>query len=146
MLSAKNGDTVRVHYTGKLEDGTIFDTSARREPLQFTLGERSLIRGFEQAVVGMAVGESKQVRIAADQAYGAHREDLVFEVERGVLPPNVEPTVGQRLEYRQKDGTPVPLTVTDVSDSTVTLDSNHPLAGKDLTFDLELVEIVGADS
>jgi peptidylprolyl isomerase len=146
MVRAKNGDTVRVHYTGKLEDGSVFDTSAGREPLRFAVGERSLIPGFEQAVVGMAVGESKTVEIASDRAYGPHRDDLVFEVERGALPPNVEPAVGQRFEYRPKDGTPVPLTLTDVSGSTVTLDSNHPLAGKDLTFDLELVEIVGADS
>ncbi len=146
MVRAKNGDTVRVHYTGKLEDGTIFDTSAGRDPLEFTLGERSLIRGFELAVVGMGVGESKTVEIAQDQAYGPHREDRVFEVQRGVLPPDVEPAVGQRFEYRQKDGTPLPLTVTDVSGTTVTLDSNHPLAGKDLTFDLKLVEIVGEDS
>lgn len=146
MVRAKNGDTVRVHYTGKLEDGSVFDTSARREPLQFTLGERSLIRGFEQAVVGMAVGESKTVEIAPDQAYGPRREDLVVEVERDVLPPDVEPAVGQRLEYSRPNGTPIPLTVTNVSESTVTLDSNHPLAGKGLTFDLELVEIIGVVS
>lgn len=145
MQKAKNGDTVRVHYTGKLEDGTVFDNSAAREALQFTLGERSLIPGFEQAVVGMSVGESKEATIASDEAYGPHRKDLVYEVERSALPSDLEPAVGQRLEYRQKDGTPTPLTVIDVSDARVTLDANHPLAGKDLTFDLKLVEIVGAN-
>lgn len=146
MERVKKADTVRVHYTGRLEDGKVFDTSVRREPLQFTLGQQSVIAGLQQAVVGMAVGERKTIQIAPDQAYGAHRQDLVFEVGRGELPPNVEPEIGQRLRYRHPDGQPIAFTVTSVSESTVTLDGNHPLAGKALTFDLELVEIVGAGS
>ncbi len=146
MEKAKNGDTVRVHYTGKLGDGRVFGTSVGREPLELTLGERDVIAGFQDAVVGMAVGERKTIQIGPDHAYGPHRQDLIIEVERGVLPPNVEPEVGQRLEYRQPDGEAMPVTVTNVSESTVTLDTNHPLAGKQLTFDLELVEIVGANS
>jgi len=144
MEKAKAGDTVRVHYTGKLEDGTVFDTSAQRDPLEFTIGERGVIPGFEQAVVGMAAGDRKTVQLPPERAYGGHRSELVFEVERGDLPPDLEPEVGQQLEYREPDGESVPLTVTDVSESTVTLDANHPLAGEELTFDLELVDIVGA--
>jgi FKBP-type peptidyl-prolyl cis-trans isomerase 2 len=146
MEKAKHGDTVRVHYTGKLGGGRVFGTSAGREPLELTLGERDVIAGFQHAVVGMAVGERKTFQIGPDNAYGPHRQDLIIEVERGVLAPNVKPEVGQRLEYRQPDGQTVAVTVTNVSESTVTLDTNHPLAGKQLTFDLELVEIVGADS
>jgi FKBP-type peptidyl-prolyl cis-trans isomerase 2 len=143
MQKAKDGDTVRVHYTGRLQDGGVFDTSVQREPLQFTLGKSKVIRGVQEAVAGMAVGESKTVELPPDKAYGMHRDDLVFEVGRNAIPPTIEPKVGQRLEYRQQDGGPaVPLTVRDVNEQTVTLDSNHPLAGKRLTFDLELVGIV----
>ncbi|NIO33175.1 MAG: peptidylprolyl isomerase [Gemmatimonadetes bacterium] len=142
MQKAKNGDTVRVHYTGKLKDGNVFDTSVRREPLEFTLGESKVIRGVQEAVAGMAVGESKTIQVPPDKAYGAHRRDQVFEVVRGELPATVEPEVGQRFEYRQPDGPAIPLTVTEVTEETVTLDGNHPLAGKELTFDLELVGIV----
>jgi peptidylprolyl isomerase/FKBP-type peptidyl-prolyl cis-trans isomerase SlpA len=142
MQKAKDGDKVRVHYTGKLKDGKVFGTSGQREPLEFTLGESNVIQGFQQAVAGMEVGESKTIQLAPDQAYGSHREDLVIEVERSVLPSNVEPEVGQSLNYRQPDGRHVPLTVTEVSQSSVKLDGNHPLAGKRLTFDLALVEIV----
>jgi peptidylprolyl isomerase len=142
MHRAKDGDTVRVHYTGKLEDGNIFDTSSQRQPLQFTLGESGVIQGVEEAVAGMAVGESKTIQVPPEKGYGQHREDLVFKVGRGTIPRTIEPTVGQRLQYRQPDGPPISLTVTQVSEDTVTLDSNHPLAGKELTFDLELVGIV----
>ncbi|HSG80820.1 MAG TPA: peptidylprolyl isomerase [Gemmatimonadota bacterium] len=142
MSKARNGDTVKVHYTGKLTDGSVFDSSADREPLEFTLGQQQLIPGFEGAVEGMAVGDKKTVKIEADEAYGQHRDELVFEVQRGVLPEDIDPEVGQMLHYQQEDGTPVPLTITGVSEETVTLDGNHPLAGKELTFDLELVEIL----
>jgi peptidylprolyl isomerase len=142
MEKAKSGDTVKVHYTGKLEDGRVFDTSAERQPLQFTLGQRNVIPGFEQAVVGMAAGEAKTVQISPEEAYGQHRSQLVFQVERAKLPADLEPEVGQQLEFRQQDGQAVPLMVTGVSESKVTLDANHPLAGKELTFDIKLVEIV----
>ncbi len=142
MVQARNGDTVRVHYTGRLDDGTVFDTSMSREPLEFTIGERDVIPGFERAVVGMKTGDSKTIRIPAEEAYGAHHADLVFEVGRETLPNDLDPEVGQHLELRQPDGQRVMLTVTEVSASSVKLDANHPLAGQGLTFDMELVEIV----
>lgn len=142
MAQAKQGDTVRVHYTGKLGDGTVFDTSRERHPLQFTIGKGAVIAGFEQAVVGMNTGESKTTTIPVDQAYGPRKDDMIVTVERSQLPPNVNPKVGQRLELTQMNDQTILVTVTAVTDTTMTLDANHPLAGKDLTFDLELVGIV----
>ncbi|HBY95209.1 MAG: peptidylprolyl isomerase [Ardenticatenaceae bacterium] len=142
MAQAQMGDTVQVHYTGKLEDGQVFDTSGNREPLQFTIGGGQIIPGFEEAVAGMDPGETKTARIPADKAYGPHREELIVEVDRGQFPEHLAPEVGQRLAIRQADGSQVPVTVTDVSESSVQLDGNHPLAGKDLTFDIQLVKIV----
>jgi FKBP-type peptidyl-prolyl cis-trans isomerase 2 len=143
MAQAKQGDTVQVNYTGKLQDGTVFDTSLDRGPLKFTLGKGQLIQGFEQAVLGMSRGEKKTVVIKPDQAYGPHREESVVEVNRKYLPADLDPRVGQRLEITQEDDQIVLVTVTGASETSITLDANHPLAGKDLTFDLELVEIVG---
>lgn len=142
MAQAKPGDTVKVHYTGKLEDGTAFDTSIGYDPLQFTIGENQVISGFEDAVVGMNPGESKTVKVPADKAYGPHREEMVVEVSRNQLPADLKPEVGQQLQSRQPDGRTFVVTVTDVSESSVTLDANHPLAGKDLIFDIQLIEIV----
>lgn len=142
MTEAKNGDTVRVHYTGKLNDGTVFGTSVERDPLEFTIGEKQVIPGFEQAVVGMQPGESKTTKIMADNAYGQRREEMVVVVGRDDFPADLEPEVGQQLRVVQSDGTKVPVSVTDVSESSVTLDGNHPLAGADLTFNIELLEIV----
>ncbi len=142
MAQSKNGDTVKVHYTGKLEDGTVFDSSVKRDPLQFTLGEGLLIPGFEQAVLGMSPGESKTVEVSADQAYGPHREEMVMDVDRQEFPSHFQPEVGQQLQIPQSDGRMIRLTVTDVSEQMVTLDANHPLAGRDLTFDIQLLEIV----
>lgn len=142
MAQAQNGDTVKVHYTGKLDDGTIFDTSADREPLQFTIGEGQLIPDFEQAVVGMKPGESKTVQIPSDNAYGPHHEEMVMAVDRKEFPDDLEPKVDQMLQVRQQDGHTFAVKVTDVSETKVTLDANHPLAGKDLTFDIQLSEIV----
>ncbi len=138
---AEDGDTVKVHYTGKLEDGTVFDTSIGGDPLQFTIGDGQLIPGFEQAVVGMRPGESKTVKIPADDAYGPYHEELVIVIDRDQFPEDLQPEIGQQLQIRQADGQIIPVTVIDVSESSVTLDANHPLAGKDLTFDIELVEI-----
>ena len=138
---AKDGDTVQVHYTLKLEDGTVFDTSIGGDPLQFTIGDGQLIPGFEQAVVGMSPGESKTVEIPADEAYGPYLEEMVLVVDRDQLPDDLQPEVGQQLQLQQEDGQIVILTVIDISESSVTLDANLPLAGKDLTFDIELVEI-----
>lgn len=141
MAQAKTGDTVKVHYTGKLDDGTIFDTSVQREPLQFTIGEGQLIADFEQAVVGMNPGESKIIQIPAHKAYGPHREEMVLVVDRNQFPDDVEPKVDQQLQVQQASGETFVVKVTDVSESSVTLDANHPLAGKDLTFDINLTEI-----
>ncbi|MFC2122399.1 peptidylprolyl isomerase [Bacteroidota bacterium] len=141
MVKAKSGDTVKVHYTGTLEDGTAFDTSVEREPLEFTLDQGQLIPGFEQAVIGMKIGDQKTVNIPADQAYGLIRDDLMIVIERGQLPKDIDPEVGQQLQMTQDGGEVVIVTVSDVSETTVTIDGNHPLAGKDLTFEIELIEI-----
>jgi FKBP-type peptidyl-prolyl cis-trans isomerase 2 len=142
MTQAKQGDTVNIHYTGKLGDGTVFDTSLSRHPLQFTIGKGQVIPGFEQAVVGMNPGESKTTIIPEDQAYGPRRDEMIVTVERSTLPPDLKPEVGQRLELTQMDDRTVLVTVTAVTDTALTLDANHPLAGKDLTFELQLIGIV----
>lgn len=141
MAEAKNGDTVRIHYTGTLNDGSVFDSSEGEEPLEFTLGSGQVIPGFEQAVEGMQPGDKKEVKIASDDAYGARNDEWVLVVERENFPEHIEPEVGQQLELSQA-GQSFTVTVTDVTDDNVTLDANHPLAGQDLTFALELVEIV----
>jgi FKBP-type peptidyl-prolyl cis-trans isomerase 2 len=138
---AKNGDIVQVDYTGTLENGTVFDTSEGGEPLEFTLGEGQMIPGFEQAILGMKVGESKTFTIPADEAYGPYRDDLVLVVNREDLPPDLDPEVGQQLQMTQADGGTSIGTVTNATDTTITVDFNPPLAGKDLTFEIELVSI-----
>jgi FKBP-type peptidyl-prolyl cis-trans isomerase 2 len=140
MPQAETGDTVRIHYTGRLDDGTVFDSSADREPLEFTLGEGQVIPGFEKAVLGMQPGEQQTVTIPSAEAYGGEREDLVFEVPRSQFPSELEPEIGQRLQMRQDDQVAI-VVVREVGGDSVTLDANHPLAGRDLTFDLELVGI-----
>jgi FKBP-type peptidyl-prolyl cis-trans isomerase 2 len=142
MAQAKQGDNVRVHYTGTFTDGTIFDSSVQREPLQFILGAGQLIPGFEQAVIGMQPGEARTVIIVADDAYGPRKDTLVFMVDRNVMPAHVNPAVGQRFQIRQRDGATMVVMVTAVSESNITLDANHPLAGKDLTFEIQLLEIL----
>ncbi len=138
---AKSGDKVQVHYTGKLEDGSVFDTSQGREPLEFTLGEGQVIPGFEKAVEGMTPGESKTTQIPAEEAYGPRRSEMIMEIDRNQFPSNIQPEVGQQLQVRQPNGEGFAVTITEVNDNTVTLDTNHPLAGQDLTFDIQLVEI-----
>jgi peptidylprolyl isomerase len=142
MTQAKSGDTVRIHYTGTLDDGTEFDSSAGRDPLEFALGGGQVIPGFDSAVDGMAVGENKTVTIAADQAYGDRHEQLVQEVPKSALPDEIEPAVGMQLQSQSPEGHVMNLVITDVADETITLDGNHPLAGQALTFAIELVEIV----
>lgn len=137
----KTGDTVKVHYTGKLEDGEVFDTSVEDEPLEFTVGSGMLIPGFEEAVVGMAPGESKTLTIPSDQAYGPYIEEKVVQVERSYMPSDFVPEVGQQLEIQQSSGEIIPVIITDVSENVVTLDANHPLAGMDLIFEIQLLEI-----
>ncbi|MCE5228261.1 peptidylprolyl isomerase [bacterium] len=141
MQQAKNGDRVKVHYLGKLDDGTVFDSSEGREPLEFTLGENMLIPGFEEAVIGMAPGESKETRIESMNAYGAYHENMVVQIDRGQFPDELKPAIGQMLQIRGNDGEPVVVSVIGMDDDFVTLDANHPLAGKDLNFTIRLVEI-----
>ncbi|MGB9612221.1 MAG: FKBP-type peptidyl-prolyl cis-trans isomerase [Bryobacteraceae bacterium] len=142
MAQAKPGDTVRVNYTGRLDDGTVFDSSLRSWPLEFTIGEGQLIPGFENAVIGMTPGETKTQRVPAEEAYGPHADFLVIEVDRRRVPPDLDPKVGDRLQLQHPDGRVTPVLVTGVTESSITLDANHPLAGKDLTFDIELLEII----
>ena len=141
MPQAEHGSRVKVHYTGKLDDGTVFDSSEGREPLAFTIGLGQMIPGFEQGVVGMEVGESKVVQIPAELAYGEYRPEGVLEVNRTEIPPDLQLEVGIRLQATQEDGRRVDMQIIALGDDTVTLDANHPLAGKDLTFDVEVVEI-----
>ena len=141
IIMAENGDTVKVHYKGALEDGSVFDTSKGGEPLEFILGGGNMIAGFDKAVNGMQVGEIKTVTIPADEAYGPHRDDLVLVIERDKLPEDLKPGIGQQLEMSQPDGRTVTVVVTDVSEASITVDANHPMAGKDLTFEIELVAI-----
>lgn len=137
---AKNGDRVKVHYTGTLDDGTVFDSSRGREPLSFTVGDGSMIQGFDKAVNGMALGEKNTVTIPAEEAYGPYREDLVLKVNRSELPEGLEPEVGNTLPLQQ-NGYIIEVPIKEVTESHVTLDMNHMLAGEDLTFTIELVEI-----
>jgi peptidylprolyl isomerase len=142
MSQAQTGDTVRVHYTGKLADGSVFDSSLQREPLEFQVGQGRVITGFEKAVVGLEPGESKTVEVPAEEGYGQRRDEMVVSVSRQDLPPEISPEIGQQLQITQPDGSPVPVRVIEVSDESVKLDANHPLAGKSLTFELQLLEIV----
>lgn len=141
MATAKRGDTVKVHYTGTLEDGTVFDTSSEREPIQFTIGEGQVIPGFEAAVVGMEAGTSRSTTIPPEDAYGERRNDRILTVKRDQVPEGLDPEVGQRLELNQPNGRPISVTVARVSDDELALDANHPLAGRELTFEMKLIEI-----
>jgi len=141
MVQAKSGDTVQVRYTGKLADGTVFDSSEGREPLEFAIGEDQIIPGFEQAVIVMAEGESKTAEIPSEEAYGPHRPEMVLEVDREQIPEDIEVQTGQQLQVQHPSGQQIPVVVTGVADSKVTLDANHPLAGQNLTFDIELVKV-----
>ncbi len=141
MEHAKFGDAVVVHYTGRLLDGTVFDSSVEREPIRFTIGEGRVIPGFERAVIGMCPGDSKTERIEADDAYGPHRDDMVLEVQRDRFPNDVQPEVGLPLQIRQPDGHTAQAVVASVRDDMIVLDANHPLAGLDLVFEIELVAI-----
>jgi len=142
MPQAKQGDTVKVNYTGKLEDGQVFDTTENRDDtLEFTIGEGQVIPGFEEAVLGMTPGESKTTKIAADKGYGPYQDGLVLEVARDKIPPDLNPEVGQHLQIRQDENETMLVKVVDVTENNIKLDANHPLAGEDLTFDIQLVAI-----
>lgn len=142
MSQAKSGDTVRIHYTGTLSDGTQFDSSEGRDPLEFSLGSGQVIPGFDNAVEGMAVGDSKSVSIEPEQAYGQKHEQLIQDVPKSALPQDMEPEVGMRLQSQSPDGQVMHLLITAVAEESITVDGNHPLAGHTLSFDINLVEIV----
>jgi len=141
MAQASAGDMVKVHYTGKLDDGTIFDSSREREPLEFTVGEGQVIPGFEEAVSGMGVGEETTVEISPDNAYGPRQEDAVMQFPLEALPDEIEPEVGMQLQLQSQNGQAFPARVVEVGEDTITLDANHPLAGQTLTFEIELVDV-----
>jgi len=143
MTQAKNGDTVRINYIGRLVDGTKFDSSGS-EPLQFTLGEGQVIPGLETHVEGMEVGTKTTVTVPADAAYGPHRPEAVVTIDRAKVPENVNVDIGTQLQARTSEGRSMQVTVIAADDASVKLDGNHPLAGRDLVFDVELVEIVQA--
>ncbi|MEX0811402.1 MAG: peptidylprolyl isomerase [Chitinophagales bacterium] len=142
MSQATKGSKVKVHYTGKLTDETVFDSSRERAPLEFTVGAGQMIEGFDVAVDGMKVGESKEVAIPAEKAYGPRNEEAIINVPKTKLPEGLDAEVGMQLEASQQDGKKQLLVITEVKDEEVVLDANHPLAGKDLVFDIELVEVV----
>ncbi|MFO7931192.1 MAG: peptidylprolyl isomerase [Desulfosalsimonas sp.] len=142
MTQAKQGDTVKVHYKGKLDDGSVFDSSEGRDPLEFKIGDGNIIPGVEEAVEGMAPEETKEATIPPEKAYGEYRDEMVIEVDKTQFPENIDPEPGQQLELKQSEGQNIVVTVTNVGEEKVTLDANHPLAGKDLTFELTLKEIV----
>lgn len=149
MATPQQGDTVSVHYTGKLEeDGTVFDTSRREDaesdPLSFALGQQQVIPGFERAVTGMEPGDEKTVTLSPEEAYGPHREDMIQQLDRDEMPDEMDARVGQQLQLRLQDGQTVPVVITDVSEEQVTIDANHPLAGKTLVFNIELINIEGS--
>lgn len=138
---AEQGDKVAVHYTGRLDSGEVFDSSQGREPLEFTVGSGQVIPGFDEAVSGLEVGASREVRIDPESAYGAPREDLIVEVDRSQFPAEAEPQVGQQVQVQVAPGQNRVATIADIAEESIKLDLNHPLAGKPLTFEVELVEI-----
>lgn len=141
MIQVKENNTVKVHYTGKLSDGQIFDSSEGKEPLEFTLGQGQLIPGFEKGLIDMKLNEKKTITLAKEEAYGEPNQELIHEVQKSQLPQDMEPQVGMGLVTKTQDGQEMNLVIVDVKEETVIIDGNHPLAGKELIFDLEVVEI-----
>ena len=141
MSIAGKGDAVKVHYTGRLLNGTVFDSSEGRSPLGFVLGDGNMIKGFDAAVYGMAVGDQKSVTIPCAEAYGEKRDDMLLDIPMDQVPPSIKPEVGMELSLQNQMGQPVPVTVVHVDDEKITLDANHQLAGEDLIFDITLVSI-----
>lgn len=144
MSTAKSGDTVRIHYTGKLTGGEVFDSSEGRDPLEFQLGSGMVIAGMDAGIMGMAVGDKKTLNIPSDQAYGPRHEEGIQAVPKGDFPPEIPLEVGLQLQMQTPDGRAMPVTVAEISETEVTLDANHRLAGEDLIFDVELTDIVPA--
>jgi len=142
MVQAKSGDTVRIHYSGFLMDGTIFDSSLEGEPFEFTLGDGSVIPGFDAGLLGMTEGDEKTLAIPPESAYGARDEGLVAEIERTQIPPDIDPQVGAILQITSEEGDASNVIITQVTDNAITLDGNHPLAGQELIFEVKLLEVV----
>lgn len=142
MAQAKEGDTVKVHYNGKLDTGVLFDTSEGSDPLEFKIGSGNLIPGFEEAVIGMSPGEKKTVKIPPEKGYGLYRDDRVIKVDKKDLPGDIVPAEGMTLEICASNGVMVPVQITEIEGSTITLDANHPLSEQTLTFEIELIDIV----
>ncbi len=142
MKSAEAGNAVKVHYTGKLDDGNVFDSSREREPLEFTIGSGQLIKGFEDTVLGMTAGDVRTVKIPADEAYGESRDELIITINKQQFPEHISPAEGLQLDLKSPDGAVLNAIITAVEKEAVILDANHPLAGKDLNFDIELIEVV----
>lgn len=143
MEHAKSGDTVKVHYSGRLTDGTTFDSSSGRDPLEFKIGNGDVIKGFDEGVAGMTVGDRKTVHIPADEAYGQKDDARIIEFPRANFPSDLEPEIGMQLNMTNGSGHVIPVMIVEVDEDKVTLDANHPLAGQDLIFDIELVDISG---
>jgi len=146
MQQVKNGDTVKVHYQGRLTDSTVFDSSEGREPLEFEVGAGQVIKGFEDGVLGMEVGQKRTIEIPVEEAYGEADPQMLMEFPIDRLPKDLKPEVGMQLTMRDNAGNPIPVVVAEVKDDAIIIDGNHPLAGEDLVFDLELVEITGSKS
>ena len=143
MQQVKSGDTVKVHYSGRLNDGTTFDSSEGRDPLEFKVGNGDVIKGFDEGVTGMSVGDKKTVHIPANEAYGQKDDNRIVEFPRENFPADLEPEVGMQLNMTNGSGQVIPVVIIGVGTESVTLDANHPLAGEDLIFDIELVDIAG---
>lgn len=146
MQKAGLFDSVKVHYVGTLDDGTVFDSSLEREPLEFVVGEGMLLQAFEQGVLGMELGETKVIKIAAENAYGPYHKEYVADFNRSQFPPEVEPKIGYRIEIKDDNGDVIPAIITAINGDTVTLDANHPLAGRDITFKLQLISVSKGNS
>ncbi len=142
-MAVKNGDTIKIHYKGRLDDGTVFDSSEGRAPLEFTVGGGMVIPGFDAGVKDMTIGDKKTIHIPAAEAYGEKQDNLVMEFPKDQFPPDMKPEPGMQLNMSSNTGQVMPVIITEVKDDTVMLDANHQLAGKDLIFDLELMEING---
>ena len=142
MGQAKSGDIVRVHYTGTLKDRTVFDSSIEREPMEFVLGQGKMIPGFENAIIGMKKGDKTTITLAPENAYGVHMKELEVEIPRSSLPPELEPREGMVLQGQSNKGNSMEAVIIEIKEDTIVLDTNHFLAGKDLTFEIELLEIL----
>ena len=141
MQEAKSGNQVKVHYHGRLQDGTTFDSSEGRSPLEFEVGAGQVIKGFDDGVLGMKQGDKKTIHIPVEEAYGEKSEDMIIEFPKDQFPPDMKPEVGMQLNLRGQDGRNFPVVISEIKNDAIVLDGNHPLAGKDLIFDIEMVEI-----